>query len=96
MEPSKYIHFFRREGAERAAKFVTAITPVELGWGGGITDILEKLKWKSLKKRKDSQYFTRGLKGAASIPTNDHVSPSRRTKKPHSLGLNPHWLGSSC
>ena len=53
-----------------------------------MTGILKQLKWESLKKRrKDSRLimFYKGLKGAASIPTNDLVPPIRRTRNHHSL-----------
>ena len=47
-----------------------------------MTDILEQLKWESLKKRrKDSRLIMlyKGLKGAASIPTHDLGPKNRRT-----------------
>ena len=52
--------------------------------------ILEQLKWESLKKRrKDSRLIMlyKGLKGAASIPTNDLVPPIRHTRNHHSLAF---------
>ena len=61
---------------KRAARFVTGnYVDYETG---SMTGILKQLKWESLKKRrKDSRLIIlyRGLKGAASIPTNDLVSP---------------------
>ena len=50
--------------------------------------ILEQLKWESLKKRrKDSRVIMlyKGLKGVASIPTNDLVLLIRRTRNHHTL-----------
>ena len=58
---------------KRAARFVTGNYIYETG---SITGILEQLKWESLKKRRrDSRIIMlyKGLKGAASIPTNDLV-----------------------
>ena len=46
---------------------------------GSMTGILGKLKWESLeKRRRDSRLilFYKGLKGAASIPADDLISPS--------------------
>ena len=57
-----------------------------------MTGILKQLKWESLKKRrKDSRLIMlyKGLKGAASIPTNDLVPPIRRTRNHHSLAQIP-------
>ena len=62
---------------KRAARFVT-------------------VKWEPLKKRrKDSRLIMlyKGLKTAASIPTNDLVSPIRRTRNHHSLAFKSQWLG---
>ena len=53
--------------------------------------ILEKLKWESLKeKRKESRLIMlyTGLRGAASISTNDLVPLIRHTRKRHSLTLH--------
>ena len=58
-----------------------------------MTGILKQLKWESLKKRrKDIRLIMlyKGLKGAASIPTNDLVPPPppiRRTRNHHSLAF---------
>ena len=52
--------------------------------------ILKQLKWESLKKRRqDSRLIMlyEGLKGAASIPTNDLGPPIRRTRNHHSLAF---------
>ena len=57
---------------KRAARFVTGNYIYETV---SMTSILEQLKWESLKKRRDSTIIIlyKGLKGAASIPTNDLV-----------------------
>ena len=61
---------------KRAARFVTSnYIDYETG---SMTGILKQLKWESLKKRrKDSRLIMlyKGLKGAASIPTNDLAPP---------------------
>ena len=65
---------------KRAARFITGNYICETG---SMTGILKQLKWESLKKRrKDSRLIMlyKGLKGAASIPTNDIVLPIRRTR----------------
>ena len=55
-----------------------------------------KLKWESLKKRrKDGRLMLyKGLKGAASIPTNDLVSPIRRIRNHHSLAFQIPMAGT--
>ena len=55
-----------------------------------MTGILEQQKWESLKKRRrDSRLLMlyKGLKGVASIPTNDLVPPIRHVRKHHSLAF---------
>ena len=77
---------------KRTARFVTG-NYVDYGTGS-MTGILKQLK--SLKKRrKDSRVIMlyNGLKGAASIPTNDIVPPVRRTRNHHSLAFQIQWLG---
>ena len=62
-----------------------------------MTGILKNLKWESLKKRrKDSRLIMlyKGLKGAASIPTNDLVPPIRRTRNHHSLAFQIPMAGT--
>ena len=57
----------------RAAKFITGNYNFETG---SMTGILEHLKWESLKKRRrDSRLMLlyKGLKGEASIPTDDLI-----------------------
>ena len=74
---------------KRAARFVTGNYIYETG---SMTGILEQLKWESLKKRRrDSRIIMlyEGLKGAASIPTNDLVPPIRHVRNHHSLAFQP-------
>ena len=57
-----------------------------------MTGILEQLKWESLKTRRRDSRITcimlyKGLKGAASIPTNDLVPPIRHVRNHHSLAF---------
>ena len=56
----------------RAARFVTSNYCFETG---SMTRILEKPKWESLKKRRDSRLILlyKSLKGAVSIPTDDLI-----------------------
>ena len=59
---------------------------------GSMTGILEQLKRESLRKRRsDSRIIMlyKGLKGAASIPTNDLVPPIRHVRNHHSLAFQP-------
>ena len=61
----------------RAARFVTGNYNYDTG---SMTGILEQLKWESLKKRRrDSRLILlyKGLKGKASIPTDDLIPPVR-------------------
>ena len=76
---------------KRAARFVTGNYIYETG---SMTGILEQLKWESLKKRRrDSRIIMlyKGLKGAASIPTNDLAPPPpppiRHVRNHHSLAF---------
>ena len=72
---------------KRAARFVTGSYTYETG---SMIGILEQLKWESLKKRrKDNRLIMlyKGLKSAASISTDDLVSPNRRTKNHRSLAF---------
>ena len=72
-----------------AARFVTGNYIYETG---SMTGILEQLKRESLKKRRrDSRIIMlyKGLKGAASIPTNDLVPPIRHVRNHHSLAFQP-------
>ena len=72
---------------KRAARFVTGNCVYETG---SMTSILKQFKWESLKKRrKDIRLIMlyKGLKGAASIPTNDLVPPIRHTRNHHSMAF---------
>ena len=74
---------------KRAARCVTGNYIYETG---SMTGILEQLKWESLKKRqKDSRIsiimLYKGLKGAASISTNDLVPLIRHVRKHLSLAF---------
>ena len=64
----------------RAARFVTGNHNFETG---SMTGILEHLKWESLKiRRRDSRLILlyKGLKGEASIPTDDFIPLVRRCR----------------
>ena len=64
---------------------------------GSMTGILKQLKWESLKKRRKDRRLImlyKGLKGAASIPTNDLVPPIRRTRNHHSLAFRIPMAGT--
>ena len=67
------------------ARFVTGNYIFETG---SMTGILEHLKWESLKKwRRDSRHILlyKGLKGKASIPTDDLIPLVRRCRNDHSV-----------
>ena len=69
----------------RATRFFTSNYCFEIG---SMTGIFGKLKWESLKKRRrDSRpiLLYKGLKGAASIPTDDLIPRIRRSRYHHSL-----------
>ena len=68
----------------RAARFVTGNYNFETG---SMTSILEHLKWESPKKqRRDSRIILlyKGLKGKASIPTDDFIPLLRHCRNDHS------------
>ena len=70
---------------KRAARFVTRNYTYEKG---SMTDILKKLKWESLqKRRKDNRIILlyKGLKGRARIPTDDLTPKNRRCRNQHRL-----------
>ena len=72
---------------KKAAGFVTGNYIYETG---SMTGILEQLKWESLKKMKrDSRIIMlyKGLKGAASIPTNAIVLRTGHVRKHHCLAF---------
>ena len=68
----------------RAARFVTGNYDFETG---SMTGILEHLKWESLKKWRDSRLILlyKGLKGKASIPTDDLIPLVRHCRNDHSM-----------
>ena len=69
----------------RAARFVTGNHNFKTG---SMTGILELLKWESLeKRRRDSRLILlyKGLKGKASIPTDDLIPLVRRCRNDHSM-----------
>ena len=70
---------------KRAARVVTGNYNYET-WG--MTGILGQLKWESLKKRrKDNRLILlyKGLKGKASVPTDDLIPKTRRCRNRHSM-----------
>ena len=57
---------------------------------GNMIGILGQLKWESLKKRrKDNRFILlyKGLKGKVSIPTNDLIPKTRRSRNQHSMAF---------
>ena len=57
---------------------------------GSMTGILVQLKWESLKKRrKDNRLILlyKGLKGKASVPTDDLIPKTRRCRNLHSMAF---------
>ena len=72
---------------KRAARFVTGNYDYETG---NMTGILGQLKWESLKKRrKDNRLILlyKGLKGKASVPTDDLIPKTRRCRNQHSMAF---------
>ena len=70
---------------KRAARFMIGNYNYETG---SITGILGQLKWESLKKRrKDNRLILlyKGLKGKASVPTDDFIPKARRCRNQHSI-----------
>ena len=86
-DPSSILQEELEKVQKRAAKFVTGNYIYETG---SMTGIVEQLKWESLKKRRrDSRIIMlyKGLKGAASIPTNGLAPPIRHVRNHHSLAF---------
>ena len=55
-----------------------------------MTGILGQLKWESLKKRRKDNRLTllyKGLKGKASVPTDDLILKTRRARNQHSMAF---------
>ena len=72
---------------KRAARFVTGNYNYET-WS--MTGILGQLKWESHKKRrKDNRLILlyKGLKGKASVPTDDLIPKTRRCTNRHSMAF---------
>ena len=72
---------------KRAARFVTGNYNYETG---SMTGILGQLKWESLQKRmKDNRLILlyKGLKGKASVPTDDLIPKTRRCRNQHSMAF---------
>ena len=72
---------------KRAARFVTGNYNYETG---SMTGILGQLKWESLKKRRKYNRLIllyKGLKGKASVPTDDLISKTRRCRNQHSMAF---------
>ena len=72
---------------KRAARFVTGNYNYETG---SMTGILWQFKWESLKKRrKDNRLILlyKGLKGKASVPTDDLIPKTRRCRNQHSMAF---------
>ena len=72
---------------KRAARFVTGNYSYEIG---SVTGILGQLKWESLKKRrKDNKpiLLYKGLKGKASVSTDDLIPKTRRCRNQHSMAF---------
>ena len=72
---------------KRAARFVTGNYNYETG---SMTGILGQLKWESLKKRrKDNRLILlyKGLKGKASVPTDDLIPKTTRCRNQHSMAF---------
>ena len=72
---------------KRAARFVTGYYNYETG---SMTGILVQLKWESLKKRRKNNRLIllyKGLKGKASVPTDDIIPKTRRCRNQHSMAF---------
>ena len=75
---------------KRAIRFVTGNYCYETG---SKTGILGQLKWESLKKRRKDNRLTllyKGLKGKASVPTDDLIPKTRRCRNQHSMAFHTH------
>ena len=72
---------------KRAARFVTGNYNYETG---SMTGILGQIKWESLmKRRKDNRLILlyKGLKGKATVPTDDLLPKTRHCINRHSMAL---------
>ena len=76
-----------RKRAKARSQIVTGNYNYETG---SMTGILGQLKWESLKKRrKDNRFILlyKGLKGKASVPTDDFIPKTRRCRIQRSVAL---------
>ena len=74
---------------KRAARFVTGTCNYSYETGS-MTGIYGQLKWESLKKRrKDNRLVLlyKGLKGKASVPTDDLIPKVRPARNQHSIAF---------
>ena len=71
---------------KHAARFVAGNYSYETG---SMTGILGQLKWESLKKRRKDRLILlyKGLKGKASVPTDDLIPKTRRCRNQHSTAF---------
>ena len=72
---------------KRAVRFVTGNYNYETG---SMTGILGQLKWESLKKRRKDKRLKllyKGLKGKASVPTDDLIPKTRCCRNQHSMAF---------
>ena len=72
---------------KRTARFVTGNYNYVTG---SITGILGQLKWESLKKRRKNNRLIllyKGLKGKASVPTDDLIPKTRHYRNQHSMAF---------
>ena len=67
---------------KRTARFVTGNYNYETGC---MTGMLGQLSWESLKKRLILLY--KGLKGKASVPTDDLIPKTRRCRNQHTMAF---------
>ena len=75
---------------KHAARFVKSNYSYEFG---SMTGILGQLKWESLTKRRRDNRLTllyKGLKGNASVPTDDLIPKTRRARNQHSMAFQTH------
>ena len=85
--PGIVLHEKLESVQKHAARFVTGNYNYETG---SMTGILRQLKWESLKKRrKDNRLMLlyKGLKGKASVPTDDLSPKTRRCRNQYSMAF---------
>ena len=72
---------------KRASRFVTGNYSYETG---SMSGILGRLKWESLKKRRKNNRLIllyKGLKGKASVPTDELIPKTRHCRNQHSMAF---------